>query len=106
MGVFHFLSQGVEPPADHVERGLVTQTRYDDGSPFDWTEVTGDLLRVQSQGSPPGDAFVRVRYRGRWFFIDDTDLESKTTFGLLTTLFKLQSGDVKNVGPTLTLPVG
>jgi len=106
MGVLHFLSQGVEPPEGHVESGLVTQTQYDDGSPFDWAEVTGDLFRVQSQGSPPADAFVKVRYRGRWFYIEDSDLESKTTFGLLTTLFKLQSGDVKSLGPTLTLPVG
>lgn len=106
MAVLHFLSQGVEAPADHVERGLVTETLRDDGLPFDWGDLMGDLFRVQSQGSPPRDAFVRIRYRGRWFFINDMDLESKTTFGLLSTLFKLQSGDIQNTGPTLTLPVG
>jgi len=106
MGVLHFLSQGVEAPADHVERGLVTETMRDDGTPFDWADITGGLFRVQAQSSAPGDAFVRVRYRGRWFFIEDTDLESKTTFGLLTTLFKLQSGNVTSIGPALTLPVG
>ncbi len=106
MGVLHFMSQGVEPPAVHVERGLVTKTVRDDGTPFDWSEVTRGLLRVASDASPPANAFVRVRYRGHWFYIDDADLESKTTFGLLTTLFKLQSGDVKSLGPTLTLPVG
>ena len=106
MGVLHFLSQGVEPPVEHVDQGLVTNTLTDAGTPFDWSAVTGDLFRVHSQGSPPANAFVRVRYRGQWFYIDDTDLESKTTFGLLTTLFKLQSGDVKTLGPTLTLPVG
>jgi hypothetical protein len=106
MGVLHFLSQGVEAPADHAERGLVTTTLRDDGTVFDWADITGGLFRVQSQNSPPSDAFVRVRYRGRWFFIEDTDLESKTTFGLLTTLFKLQSGNVQSVGPALTLPVG
>ncbi len=106
MGVLHFLSQAVEPPEAHVERGLVTKTLQDDGAPFDWTEVMSGLFRVASDNSPPADAFVRVRYRGHWFYIDDADLESKTTFGLLTTLFKLQSGDVKSLGPTLTLPVG
>jgi len=106
LAVMHFMSQGVEPPQAHVERGLVTQTVTAEGTAFDWHEVTGDLFSVKSQSTAPSNAFVRVRYRGVWFYIDDADLQSKTSFGLLTTMFKLQSGDVKNMGPTLTLPVG
>lgn len=38
--------------------------------------------------------------------IDDSDLDSKSTFTLLAQLLELQSGDVKAAGPLLTLPVG
>jgi len=47
-----------------------------------------------------------VRYRGTWFYIDDADLNSKSTFGLLSYLFYLQAGDIKTFTPALTLPLG
>ena len=90
----------------HAFSDHVTVTLNDDGTPFDWTQVTGGLLTVKSQETCPFDAFVRVRYRGAWFYIDDTDLDSKSTFGLLNQLFALQSGGAKSVMPVLTLPVG
>lgn len=106
MGVLFFLSQAVEPPVRHEEAGLVTVTRDDDGNRFDWSEITGDLMRVRSSEDRPESAFVAVRYRGYWFWIDDADLVSKSTFGLLATLFSLQSGDEQGMAPLLTLAVG
>jgi hypothetical protein len=106
LGSLYYLSQGVEVPREHVERGWVTRTRAEDGSEFDWREVTGDLFAVKSSRERPDDAFLRVFYRGHWFFIDDADLQSKTTFNLLGMLFSLQAGSVESVAPVLTLPVG
>lgn len=105
-GILFFLSESVQVPRKHQEEGRVTITRYKTGEPFDWRQVTGDLLRVESQASKPGHAAVATRYRGRWFFIDDTDLESKSTFCLLTQLFALQSRIREGMVPVLTLPVG
>lgn len=105
LGVLSYLSQAVEAPERHVELGLVTVPRRDDGTPFDWTELTGDLFRVHSGRERPERAFTAVRYRGHWFWIDDADLESKTTFGLLTQLFNLQAGQVDLPPPALTLSV-
>ena len=53
----------------------------------------------------PDMAFVAIPYRGQWFYLADNDLESKSTFMLLTQLFRLQAGAAKSAGPTLTLPV-
>lgn len=56
-----------------------------------------------------GEDFVkqlRVRHRGSWFFIDAADLDSKSTFSLLSQLLALQSGEVPSQAPVLTLPVG
>jgi len=48
---------------------------------------------------------VAVEYRGAWFYIDHSDLETKTTFALLEYLFSLQSGERKTFQPTLSLPL-
>lgn len=78
----------------------------DDGSEFDWLDVTGELLKIQCSYLPPRQAAVAVRYRGYWFYIDDTDLHSKSTFALLRQLFSLQAGQFTGAAPVLTLPVG
>lgn len=72
---------------------------------FDWSRVTGPLLRIRSQAAEPASAFVKERYRGWWFYIDDADLNSKTTFGLLHFLFSLQS-EPAGKSPLLTVSTG
>ena len=47
-------------------------------------------------------AYLTAAYR---FYIEDTDLESKSTFILLRQLFDLQAGQSKPQVPALTLPV-
>lgn len=105
-GVFFYLSQSVEVPEADKELGKVTVTRNAAGQPFDWTRVMGDLMRVKSDPKRPKGAAVSVFYRKSWFYIDDSDLDSKTTFSLLSQIFALQSGKSKTVTPVLTLPVG
>ncbi len=104
--VLYFLSHGVEPPAEHEAGGLVTITRDASGQPFDWSQVTGRLMRIRSAKEPPKGAYVRIRYRGHWYFIDDSDLTSKATFNLLTYLFSLQSISSNTVVPSLTVSAG
>jgi len=106
LGVMYFLSQSVEPPMQHRDEGRVTVTLRENDERFDWADVLHGLLCVKSRDSSPDGAFVKVRYRGSWFYIDDADLNSKSTFGLLSFMFYLQAGDVKSIAPMLTLPVG
>jgi hypothetical protein len=106
MGTLYYLSQAVEPPQRDIDAGRVTITRTGDGSVFEWSELTGGLFRVRSSLEPPENAFVRIRYRDAWFYIDDADLTSKSTFQLLEQLFQLQAGQAGSGGPLLTLPVG
>jgi hypothetical protein len=106
LGTLFYLAHTVEIPDEHYERGLVTRTVDAEGRAFDWDGVAGDLMLVQAQVDFPEDAAVRVRYRGHWFFIDDADLESKSTFALLIQLLNLQSGATSGGAPLLTLPVG
>jgi hypothetical protein len=105
MGAMYFLSLGVEPPPKDERAGRVTVTLDEGGSRFEWTNVTKDLLRIQSSDDRPENAYTGISYRGSWFFIDDSDLESKSSFSLLAQLIVLQAGDVELTGPVLTLPV-
>ncbi|MCA9635332.1 MAG: hypothetical protein KC420_04790 [Myxococcales bacterium] len=106
MAALFYLSQGVEVPVRDRREGRVTVTRDTDGKDFLWSKITGGLMRVHHQRTEPSDAYVAVRYRGRWFYIDDGDLDSKSTFALVSQLFELQSGEIKASGPMLTIPVG
>lgn len=105
MAALFYLSQSVEVPQRDLDAGRVTVTVDADGEDFDWTTITGGLMRIRNKRTQPSDAYVAVPYRGRWFYIDDSDLDSKSTFSLLSQLFELQSGNIKNAGPTLTIPV-
>ena len=103
--ILFYVSQSVAAPERDELAGRVTVTRDEQGKRFDWLAVTGGLMRISSSSMPPGNAYVAIRYRGSWFYVDDSDLTSKSTFSLLMQLFALQAGDVKSAGPVLTLPV-
>lgn len=106
VGVMYFLSQSVVVPEQDLEAGRVTVTLDSEGQPFDWQRVTEGLLTIKSSPTRPENASVAVNYRNSWFYIDDSDLESKSTFSLLGQVYQLQSGNAPSVVPTLTIPVG
>ena len=106
LGILFYLSQAVEVPEEDTREGKVTRTFKTSGEIFDWKEVTGELLRIRSDSSRPDNATLMVFYRGTWFYIDDSDLKSKSTFALLSQIFSLQAKKIKGKVPVLTLPVG
>ncbi len=106
LGALFFLSHSVDPPQSHESRGLVTVAKGLEDGANGWRAVSGDLLRISSDVSQPSGAFVRIHYRDHWFFIDDSDLNSKATFNLLTYLLSLQSAGQEGIDAMLTVPVG
>lgn len=106
LGMMYYLSHATQTPAEDRDSGKVTLTRDASGKLFNWADVTGDILRIRSQFHRPVEAAIAVNYRGKWFYIDDSDLPSKSTFSLLMQIFSLQSGDARDRGPLLTLPLG
>ena len=106
MGILYLLSQSVEVPQEDVRKGKLTTTKYADGRPFYWSGLFSNLFQIKSSSEKPSDAFVRIKYRGSWFYIDDTDVESKRTYSLFSQIFAIQAGKIKVERPTLTLPIG
>ena len=101
--MMYFLSQAIHVPHEHLQRGLVTVTT-EAGQPFDWMEVSGDMLTVNCSAEYPQCAELAVKYRDYWFYIHESDLASKSTFDLLGELFniEIQGGGGGNI-PVLTL---
>lgn len=105
LGVMTFLSQHVDVPAEHVRAGLERITQGADGKPFDWRQISHGLFHVHCSENEPQRAYVKVRHRGYWFWIDDADTEAKGTYTLLCQLFALQAAsDTMQASPVLTIP--
>ena len=56
------------------------------------------------EGVQPDDAFVAVKYRDGWFWIDDRDHESKSAFTFLMLLFSLTETGTTQSAPIVTVP--
>ena len=107
--VFFYLANGIEVPAEHLAAGLVSLPQAPDGSAFDTRAVTEGLFQVHTCGGHkrPPTAYAAVKYRGYWYFIDDRDQVSKTTFALVLQLARMDFASQEPTGgPFLTLPVG
>ena len=102
----YFVSHGIEVPPEHHARGLVVVTRDKGGQVFDWREVTSGLFRVRFSAQRPSTAHIAVPYQGHWFYIDESDHETKATFTLLMQLARLELTGKTGAGPVLTLPLG
>jgi hypothetical protein len=81
----------------------VTDTVDTNGERFNWDRVTGRVVTISSQKEKPEGAFLSVPYRDWWFYIPDSDLNSKTTFSLLSMLISMQSGRIENTGVINTI---
>ena len=95
MEMLFFASAFVEVPEAHVSAHIVQ------GGPA----VDLGWLTVRSSAREPSDAWLKVHYRGYWFYIPATDLASRTSLGLLDALFESVVGNVPGAKPLLTLPV-
>ena len=60
----------------------------------------GPPMRVLVRRCRPKDAFVAVQYDGRWFWIADTDIQSKSTFGIVMLLFSISETGSRGVRPS------
>lgn len=105
-GVLNFVAQAVEVSSADQSAGLVTLTRERNGEPFDWRRVTDGLFRIEASPSQPDTAAVAVNYRNQWFYVDDSDLDSKSTLMLIGQLFSLVAVEGQSDSPVLTLPIG
>lgn len=105
LSALSYVAQGIEAPLPHLLAGMVRRTVRADQSPFDWSELLHDVFQVHSSAEEPAEASVVIFYRGYYFFIPDSDLETKSTFVLLTQLMALHSAPPQS-GPVMSFSFG
>lgn len=66
--------------------------------------LSGPPIRIRVGDAAPKDAFVAAQYDGRWFWIADTDIQSKSTFAIVMLLFSISETGVKGGTPVVTIP--
>jgi hypothetical protein len=106
--VLYFISKGVDVPPEHITCGRAAVAVDAAGQVFDWHQVTDGLFRVYSAcgHKRPPNAHVAVKYLDYWYYIDDTDHDTKSTFSLVMELARLELAGKQGGGPALTLSVG
>ncbi|MGO9022441.1 MAG: hypothetical protein ACLQVJ_29230 [Syntrophobacteraceae bacterium] len=95
------LSGNIEVPEVHVSEKRTFPTREEDV--FEGRKVQS-LMRILSGKEKPADAFVMVRNRGYWYWLDDRDFISKRIFGIIMFLFTLTEKPEKEGVPIVTIP--
>jgi hypothetical protein len=73
------------------------------GIPSSTTEQP-PLLNIMSGEAPPPEVCVAIEYKGRWFFIADTDIRSKSIFTSVMLLFSISNVGVRSAPPVVTVP--
>ena len=102
LGAIVYLSQAVHPPESHVESKIASR---------EWPLPGGindlkNFFSIHSSRERPM-ASLAVKYRDFWFYIDETDMASKSTFLVLSEFYRLAISDSRpGQVPVLTLPVG
>ena len=89
--VLYYLANGVEVPPEHLAEGVAIAPVGPDGQAVRQPGRDRGLFTVHAcRGhKPPETAYVAVKYRGYWYYIDDRDQASKATFALVLQISRL-----------------
>lgn len=101
LAIYNYLSKGVEIPKEHEK--VAGMTYYPNGQIFNWMDVVNGLLDVKYAKFLPVDAYIYVYYRGYYFYVADTDRNSKETLNLLSIINGIYQGNVQSVLPVFTV---
>ena len=96
MAILSDLSGDVDIPEEDVEAGRATPGFGNENR----------FIRIHSGNRDPGDAYVKVPYRDRWFWIADDDIRSKMIFTNILTIFNLTGTGRDRIAPIITIPTG
>jgi hypothetical protein len=105
LSAMFFLGRNIEIPESLQNSGVVHFNLDENNQPFDWSKVLRGLFNIRSATRKPSGAYTAVKYRGHYYYIDDTDIPSKETLTMLNIVFTLRAGGSPAEAPVLTLPV-
>jgi len=99
MQILSSLSIRVDVPAEDLTAGRATP-----GLVVESGRLNPLGAHIRSGGSEPQDAFTSVRFRNRWFWVDDNDLSTKRLFSFILMAFTLTDDSKHDSQVQLTVP--
>jgi len=88
----------VDVPEQHVkEKRAAPAFEHDSTDPE-------DTARIHSSTAKPADAYAAVQYRGQWFWIDDSDWQTKRALTAVMFFFTLADTGNPERLPLITIP--
>lgn len=97
--LFEIMKAAIVVPQAHAEAGLART--------YPPVGLSGQDVKIPFSKTKPDNASLAVRYRGYWFYIDETDQSTKGFFALTRILWSFAgtSSDSQSGAPVLTIPV-
>jgi hypothetical protein len=98
--LFEIMAAKIDVPEEHAGSGLVVK--------YPTTGLAGRNVRIRRSEERPKNASVTVKYRGSWFYVDETDQPTKLMFQLMRTLWSVRvlgKPTQFQTAPVLTVPV-
>lgn len=93
------MSACVDVPEEHRQSGVAIT--------YPPVGLPGQGIQVFSSKDRPGTAWMAVKYRGYWFYIDETDQPTKMAFKAVSTMWQssIAAAAEQQPAPILTVPV-
>jgi hypothetical protein len=94
------LAAAVDVPEEDLISGAAIQ--------FPKAGLPGEDIHILRSEDKPQKASISVKYRGHWFYVDDTDQVTKQALRLLQFLNSAMTGEAASKGhtaPALTIPI-
>lgn len=105
--IMTYLAHAVQVPPEDIQSNITQESLDEKGVPFVWSPLIQGIMTIYSSDSSPSDAFIKTYVHNHWFYIKNSDIQSKATFSLLMRLITLTGGiqaPTNAQGPVLTLP--
>jgi len=98
--LFEILRASIELPEEHARAGIAIE--------YPPVGLAGQGVRILTSKEKPAKAALATKYRGYWFYIEDSNLRTKEFFSSLKTFWSssIRSSAGESAAPVLTIPVG
>jgi len=97
------LAMWIDVPQEHISNGRVLPSP----DPKTMREFGFEpMITIRSAQEQPEDAFVRVRYGERWYWIVNDDFRSKRTLSFMQLMFSLAESGGGQTAPVVTVQAG